>query len=324
MNIFELTLNTAPTTNENVTYTISIQEYNSNWTTVYYGKVFVAENQTKVRIDIGDILWNHKFDGENYISPVVNSAGDNYVMVNNTANLLNYWYNNVKVEIPDYSASVTKYVNFYQYNMFCNHLDTPSTNTVAFFMNYQPICHLPKTLPSGFTFRQLVWNGTFDKTIDGITTTESRSKLGSIEFTGGSEYYAINGEKVAQFDNCDKPYYLVWMTNSGAMQVQGFLKSSELSIDYNNNKRVDMSNYEWNFNYSVNGKWKLKSDNLSDKDYRAFGEMFSSPYLLLIDTTNGRLYYVNIKDTTYNEKHNTSGNKIYFEINVESAEVKIV
>lgn len=322
MNIFELTLNTAPTTNENVTYTISIQEYNSNWTTVYYGKVFVVENQTKVRIDIGDIIFNYKFDGKNYIGPKINSAGDNYVMVDTIDNLNDYWYNQVKVEIPDYSASVTKYVPFYRYNVFGNISDNVSAGTIALEMNYQPIAHIPSNAPSGFVYRQLVWSGTFTRNIDNATTSITRSKLGTIEFTGGTDWYGIDNKKIAQIDSCPKPYYLVWMTNSGGMQVQPFLKSSEFSVEYTYNNRIDMSNFEWSFKKTTRGQWKLKSNNLSDKDFKAYGEMFNSPYLILLDIENNKLHYVNVTLTTYNEKHNTIGNKIYFEVTLESGEVK--
>ena len=109
------------------------------------------------------------------------------------------------------------------------------------------------------------------------------------------------------------------------MQVQPFLKSSEVSVNYKNNSRVDSSNFEWLFNQQTRASWKLKSKNLSDKDFKAFGELFSSPFLILLDMENFRLHYVNITTETYNQKRNEPNKKpVFFEVEVESSEIKII
>lgn len=325
MNIFTLTI-PAQTTSGNINYTVRVQNYNNTWTKVFDGKVFVTAGQTKVNIELGDILWSHKFDGEGYISPTLNSTGDDYVMCSTTDTLQNYWYNQVRVEIPSLSTTTTKYVNFFRYNMIGTRVDSVSSNAIPLFMNYQPVAHLPKVVPTGFQYRQLVWNGTFQRQIDGTTTVIQRNKLGTITFSGGNTWYGINQTRIATIDPCSKPYYLCWMTNTGAMQVQGFLKSSEMTVTYDNNTRIDMSNYEFNFNKSVTVKWHLKSENLTDKDYKAYGEMFNSPYLILIDTTVNKMYYVNIKSTDYTEKKNgQNGNrKLFFEVDLEACEKQVI
>lgn len=325
MNIFTLTI-PAQSTSGNINYTVKIQKYNSTWSKIFDGKVYVASGQTKVNIELGDILWSYKFDGENYMSPVLNSAGDNYVMCSTANTIDNYWYNQVRIEVPTLGVQTTKYVNFFRYNMIGYNTDAVANNTVALSMDYQPVAHLPKTVPTGFEYRQLVWNGTFQRQIDNTTTVTQRSKLGTLVFSGGNESYGINNTRIATIDPCSKPYYLAWMTNTGAMQVQGFMKSSEFSLSYDNNTRIDMSNYEWNYNKSVTAKWSLKSVNLSDKDYKAYGEMFNSPYLILIDTSINKMYYVNVKSTDYTEKKNgQNGNrKIFFEVNVEACEKMVV
>ena len=149
--------------------------------------------------------------------------------------------------------------------------------------------------------------------------------MGVLAFAGGKSTYGINGKKICQIDSCPAPYYLAWMTNSGGMQVQPFLKSSEVSVNYKNNSRVDSSNFEWLFNQQTRASWKLKSKNLSDRDFKAYGELFSSPYLILLDMENFKMHYVNITTETYNQKRNENGKKpIYFEIEVESSEIKII
>ena len=324
MNVF--TLNIPPTSNlRTLVYTVKIRGYNNLYNTIFTGKVFVGANQSLVRIDLEDILWNYKFDGENYFAPALNSEGNNYQMSSTLNTLQNYWYNPVKLEIPEVNVSVIKNVCFFNYNMFNNRLTDLANNTVPLFMNHQPTAHIPLNAPEGFQYRQLVWNGSFVRGVDNRTSIIQRNNLGVITFSGGQKSYSLNNKVIAIIDSCAKPYYLCWLTNSGAMQVQPFLKSSEVSVTYKNNTRVDNSNFEWLFNQQTRGSWKLKSKNLLDADYKAYGELFASPYLILLDMENNKLHYVNIVTETYSQKRNEVGKKpIFFEIEVESCEIKVI
>ena len=323
MNIFKLGIN--PSNNHRtLIYNVSVQN-NGVWDNIFTGKVFVFKNQSIVEIELEDILWNYKFKGKNYFAPEVNSTGDNYTMPTAKENLDEYWYNWVRVEIPQTNSVLTKNVCFFNDNFFNNRLENVTDGCVPLFMDYQPISHIPMNIPDGFQYRQIVWNGDFVKNVDETSETKSFNGLGVLTFAGGKEWYGINGKKICQIDSCPAPYYLCWMTNSGGMQVQPFLKSSEVSVNYKNNSRVDSSNFEWLFNQQTRASWKLKSKNLSDKDFKALGELFSSPYLILLDMENFRLHYVNIVTETYNQKRNENGQKpIFFEIEVESSEIKII
>lgn len=325
MKIYDITLPNPPAGDTTLVYTVKASNFVS-WVTLFTGKVFVQAGQSHVRIDIGDILWNHKFDAEGMMSPVLNYSGNDFEMCPYQPDLTNYWYNSVQVQIQG-GGSLSTNCRFFCYNMFGNPEIMPYPNTVVWNMDHQPTAHLPLNPPAGFKFRQLVYNGSFNKGIDGTTTTEQRQHLGVIEYTGGQSEYTLNGFKVAQIDRCAAPYYLAWMTNSGTMQCQAFLKGTEESIEYKNNNRIDMSNYEWAFNKTVKGKWKLKSKLLSDDDYSSYGQLFNSPYLILLDMKNNRMHYVNVTDTTLNIKKNGSGQKngkIFFEVGVQAAEVKMV
>ena len=323
MKIFKLQV---PPANQHRTlvYKVSVQN-NGVFEQIFTGKVFVFANQSIVEIELEDVLWNYKFKGKNYFAPEVNSTGDNYTMPLAKENLDEYWYNYVRVEIPQTNTIFTKYVCFFNSDMFNNRLENVTDGCVPLFMNYQPLAHIPANLPAGFQYRQIAYNGTFEKNIDETSETKSFNGLGVITFANGKSTYGINGKKICQIDSCSAPYYLAYLTNSGGMQCQPFLKSSEVSVTYKNNSRVDMSNFEWSFNKSTRASWKLKSKNLSDKDFKALGEMFSSNYLILLDMINNKLHYVNIKSETYSQKINEVGKKpIYFEIEVESSEIKII
>ena len=210
--------------------------------------------------------------------------------------------------------------------MFDREIDEVSNGTVALFMNTnQPVAHIPANPPEGFFYRQLVYNGSFTKGVDNRTSIVQRTNLGVITFSGGTKQYSLNNKVIAQIDECPKPYYLVYLTNEGGMQCQPFLKSSEFSVEYENNTRIDNSEYEWNFNKLVRGRWKLKSRNLTDSEYKAMGDIFSSPYLALLDMENHRFHWVNVIKDTYTRKKNVVGSKkIYFEIDVEAAEKKVI
>ena len=323
MNIFRLQV---PPSNQHRTliYNVSLQN-NGVWEQIFVGKVFVFKNQSIVEIELEDILWNYKFKGLNYFAPEVNSTGDNFVMPIAKENLDEYWYNYVRVEIPQTNSVLTKNVCFFNSEMFNNRLSKVEKGVVPIHMNYQPLSHIPANLPEGFQYRQIVYNGDFVKNIDETSETKSFNGLGVLTFAGGKEWYGINGKKICQIDSCPAPYYLAYLTNSGGMMVQPFLKSSEVSVNYKNNSRVDSSNFEWLFNQQTRASWKLKSKNLSDKDFKAFGELFASPYLILLDIENFRLHYVNITTETYSQKKNEPNKKpIYFEIEVQSSEIKII
>ena len=323
MNIFKIGIN--PSNNHRtLIYNVSVQN-NGVFEQIFTGKVFVFKNQSVVEIELEDIFWNYKFSGKNYFAPSINSTGDNYTMPIAKENLDEYWHNIVKVEIPQTNSILTKNVNFFNDNMFNNRLDDVTDGVVPLFMNYQPVSHIPMNAPDGFAYRQIVWNGDFVKNVDETSETKSFNGLGVLTFAGGKSTYGINGKKICQIDSCPAPYYLCWMTNSGGMQVQPFLKSSEVSVNYKNNSRVDSSNFEWLFNQQTRASWKLKSKNLSNEDFKAYGELFASPYLILLDMENFRLHYVNIVTETYNQKKNEPNKKpIFFETEVESSEIKII
>ena len=323
MNIFRLQIQPS-NQHRTLIYNVSVQN-NGIWDNIFTGKVFVFKNQSIIEIELEDVLWNYKFKGLNYFAPEVNSTGDNYVMSIAKENLTEYWYNWVRVEIPQTNSILTKNVCFFNSDMFNNRLSKVQKGVVPLSMNYQPVSRVPMNAPDGFNFRQIVYNGTFEKNVDETSETKSFNGLGVLTFAGGKSTYGINKKIIAKIDSCPAPYYLAWMTNSGAMQCQPFLKSSEVSVTYDNNTRVDASNFEWLFNQQTRASWKLKSKNLSDKDFKAYGELFASPYLVLLDMENFRLHYVNITTETYSQKRNENGKKpIYFEIEVQSSEIKII
>jgi hypothetical protein len=95
-----------------------------------------------------------------------------------------------------------------------------------------------------------------------------------------------------------------------------------MSIEYTNKTAVDVRNAEWKISGSAEGKWTMKSKTVNENEYKDFASLFNSPYILLLDMTTGRMHYVNVLKTTYEQKKRTAKDKnpLFFEIEVKSSD----
>ena len=325
-----VTANTDPRT---LKYRIDLQDNSGTWNTVHYGKFFVPSGATTVTLDLDDLLINYKYRGKQSLEPVLNVTNSQYEMpVSAAAYVTDNYYNQIRVvslDSPVSFATVAKYFWFlptqvfgYDFNMVSG-LNLPS---IAEWF----IPHIPGNPPLGFNFSVLLYNNSNaavnvtykrDNVVVGNFTVNA-NKAYYRPLSGATSAYYINDIKIAQVDECNKPYYLLWINNAGGLQCQGFLKTSEFGRKYDNKTRVDNKNVEWKVTSTTTGNWKLKSDNLSDDEYRAYGELFNSPYLCLLDTVNSRIHYVNVSKSDYTEKKKTRTSKkpVYFELELNSAE----
>ena len=362
MKLIEITLTNTPAEAGNYNYKVEIQGNDqSTWTTVHTGKFFALAGQTKVLLDLDDILYDHRFVGKQVLAPDTNITANEWKMttipnrVNNTLNVITnceeYWYNNVRVTSLDTTpafTAVTKKFDFMQAFDLCgqpkNDLSVVANAAVIPIARAdQPTPHIPNNPPSGFSWAQPVY--VYSATSTNITVISKSDntqidskgrkipqmvKLYGTETANATSTYTIGVGinpniryyTVTKVDSCNKPYYLIWMTNEGGLQCQSFESASDFSIGYETHNRVDMHNSEWKVNSTATGNWKLKSKNLSDTDFKAYGDMFNSPYVVLLDMINSRLHYVQIKTTDYEEKKRTRIDRkpIYFSIEVESAD----
>lgn len=325
-----VTANTDPRT---LKYKVELQDNSSNWTTVHYGKFFVPANATTVTLDLDDLLINYRFRGKQSIEPVLNVTNNQYQMPSSSAAVItDYYSNGVKIsslDSPSAFTAVTKYfwfipVDVFGYNLILDTgLNIPSVSEGL-------IPHVPSNPPSGFNFSVLLYNNSSNSV--NVTYKRDSTTVGTFSVAGYKPYYRplsgasnayyINDTKVGIVDQCNKPYYLLWLDNQGGLQCQGFLKTSEFGRKYDNKTRVDNKNVEWRVSSTTTGNWKLKSTNLTDDEYKIYGELFNSPYLCLLDMENSRIHYVNVSKSDYTEKKKTRTNKkpVYFELELNSAE----
>ena len=337
MKLVDITLNSTPTAPKTCKYKVEIK-LNNSWFLAHTGKFWVNTGQTTIQLDLDDILINHQFQGKQSIKPVANSTYNAYMpSVANTGLLNECWYNDVKITSLDSPVSftaVTKAFFFLPTQIFgYEGITLPSTAGYIPAQHHYLFPTLPANKPDGFVFSTMFYSVTSvsalpikknNTTINTLYTGANLAYHVKLDYTAGEicTFY-IGGIPVAKTENsCNSPYYLVWIQNDGALNCQPFTSTSKFSISYTNKTAVDVRNAEWKISATGEGKWGLKSRTVNENEYKDFASIFNSPYLLLLDLTTGRMHYVNVSKTNYEEKKRTAKDKkpIYFDLEVKSSD----
>lgn len=337
MKLVDIHLYNAPTEPKTFIYKVEVN-LNGSWNLVHTGKFWVNTGQSDVQLDLDDVLINHRFMGKQSIKPVANGTYNAYIpSVANTGILNECWYNDVRVTSLDSPVSftaVTKAFFFLPTQIFgYEGITLPSSGGYVPASHHYLLPTLPSNKPDGFTFSTMFYvvTGGQNIPIRKNNTTISTIQVGAnlayhvkLDYTAGEicTFY-IGGIPVAKTENsCNSPYYLVWIQNDGALNCQPFTSTSKFSISYTNKTAVDVRNAEWKISATGEGKWGLKSRTVNENEYKDFADIFNSPYLLLLDLTTGRMHYVNVSKTTYEQKQKTRKDKkpIYFELEVKSSD----
>lgn len=334
MKLIEIELDEAAQEPTTLKYKVEIKLRN-NWILAHTGKFFVDAGQDTVKLDLDDLLINWQFQGKQSIKPTANATYDAYMpTVADTYFLEECWYNEVKVSsLNSAFTAVTKSFFFLPTQIFGYQGITLDGD------GYLPASHhfllptLPANKPDNFIFSTLYYaiaasktvsvkrNDTTIGTIVTVADTPYHIKL---NYTAGTEcVFTVGGVPVAKTENaCNSAYYLVWVQNDGALNCQPFTKASKFSIEFTNKTAVDIRNAEWRISSTAEGKWVMKSKTVSEQEFKDFASLFNSPYILLLDIETGRMHYVNVSKSTYEEKRRSVKDKkpLYFEIEVKSAD----
>ena len=256
--------------------------------------------------------------------------------VANSGLLSECWYNQVRVvslDSPTAFATVTKSFFFLPTQIF-GYEGIELTGR-----SYMPAQHhyllptLPANKPDGFVFSTLFYTNIGGQTIivkknttttDSIATTANTAYHVKLDYTTGEKCtFYVGGVPVAKTeDSCNTDCYLVWVQRDGALNCQPFTKSSKFSKTFNNKTAVDVRNAEWKISSTETGVWKLKSRTLTEDEYKDMGQMFESPYILLLEMQTGKMWYVNITSKNYEEKKRTRTDRkpIFMEVEVTSCD----
>ena len=337
MRLIDINLSSTPTENKTYSYKVEVKTYNNTWELVHTGKFFVQTGQTYVQLDLQDVLINHKFQGKQSIKPVANTTYNAYMPEVASTGLLNEcWYNDVKVtsiDSPVAFSAVTKTFFFTPEQAFgYDGITIPSIGNYIPAQHHSLLPTLPANKPDGFSFATLIYantsntitvkrNTSTDTTFSATAKRAYHIKLDYI--TGTMCTFYVNDVPVARTESsCDAPFYLVWIQRDGGLNCQPFTNTSKFTKNFVNKTAVDIHNASWKISSTETGVWKLKSKTLTKDEYKDMGEMFESPYVLLLDMNTGRMHYVNVTSKNYEEKKKTRiDNKPFFmEVEVTSCD----
>ena len=335
MKLVDIHLYNTPTEPKTFKYKVEVN-INGSWNLVHTGKFWVNTGQSDVQLDLDDVLINHRFMGKQSIKPVANTTYNAYMPSVANVSLLNEcWYNTIRIvslDSPTAFSVVTKAFFFLPTQIFgYEGIELTGSGYLPASYHYL-LPTLPSNKPDGFVFSTLFYSVSSqtlqikknNTTIVSLSTGANLAYHIKLDYTAGEKCtFYVGGIPVAKTeDSCNSPYYLVWIQNDGALNCQPFTNTSKFSISYTNKTAVDVRNAEWKISATGEGKWGLKSRTVNENEYTDFADLFNSPYLLLLDMTTGRMHYVNVSKTTYEQKQKTRKDKkpIYFELEVKSSD----
>ena len=107
--------------------------------------------------------------------------------------------------------------------------------------------------------------------------------------------------KVAEFDICPAPYYLLWQDRFGGWQSQPFTGTSTYSesFDRRTTTKYDMTNKLSGIKCTP--KWKINSQYIPFKYVPYYESLFVSPFLKLYDTDQDRMFDVVLENDEFTE-----------------------
>lgn len=318
--------------------------YISN-TLIYTGKAFKIASQESIRIDLTDIFGDYQYKGYGIIKPEWVDGAYKQQQVNEVSLSANpsvekgLHYASARVDLMDGEIRVAQQpVAVYFHNIpFEGISDQTILNSNLTYHFGSLIPRFPKLRTKNLRYAQLVnsnanrqpvWTNGTNTMVSFLNTNGSRI-IGRdlaiiVPMLNNSNDMYSNGVKIAHFDECvgEHDYYLMWLTDNGGMQCQRFRSSSTYTEESTRNMKLSTDDMNDVANSTIKGKWKLKSDNLTDAQYDEYMAITRSPYLLLYIPKMDRVVYVNVTDTSMEKKRfQTNNRKIpYFEVNVESRE----
>lgn len=117
--------------------------------------------------------------------------------------------------------------------------------------------------------------------------------------------------------NSESRYFLKWLDRYGMAQCQPFKGTHTYSEDIEKSTITNYQNIKKITDVSVNGKWKLNTDWISERLYPFYESIFVSPWLQLYDAKEDKVYSVILTNTDYTEKTFKNQNRSLFNLQLE-------
>ena len=122
--------------------------------------------------------------------------------------------------------------------------------------------------------------------------------------------------KIANLDGKSR-YFLKWRDRYGMPQCQPFKGTHTYSEGVEKSTITNYQNIKKIIDVSVNGKWKLNTDWISERLYPFYESIFVSPWLQLYDAKEDKLYSVILTNTDYTEKTFKNQNRSLFNLQLD-------
>lgn len=280
--------------------------------TIYNGKLFKLENQNKVIIDITDILLNYKYKGGTVFKPTLKNG---------------MYQQNIPTNLITYSKTLNINTGFIGCNVSYkiydsdNNIITDGTKTFELYDYQNPLYSNNTPYNFGSMIPRLPRT---NKIVYPQTKLYTEIYYNLFYISGNTIKY--NNDVILKIDeNCIAPYYLIWILKSGSYQAQPFKGNCTYTETVTNNYKLSIDDQKDIANQTLNRKWNLKSENLTDTEYKYFMDILTSPYLLLYDSENDEAIYVNCTDNSKEQKTNSNNNgkPIFFEVNLEARDLAL-
>lgn len=125
---------------------------------------------------------------------------------------------------------------------------------------------------------------------------------------------------VLKFDYCSSDYYIQWFDRTYGVQSQPFEKVATMSEKFTDSTITNFRGYKRSNRKESALKWILNTDWINEKLYPYYESLFTSPYIVLYDVKNDKVFNVILKDTDYTEKTqaNQQGKLFNLTITVEN------
>lgn len=269
---------------------------------IYLGKVFMMKQQTTATVDLTDILSDYQYAGQGILTPTwadnqykqpqaqetpLNGNERHYDRI-----IINWYDNNVQ------QGTLSANVYFHTIPFNAESMQRKIGNNVTYYFG-KLIPRMPKLHTKNLRYGQLINSGNMIAPV----WISNRNTTYTFNRANGSRVIAIdlhrfetdnvnvlyssdNGliREILRLDNCPAPYYLCWTTSNGGFQCQPFTGASQYTEESNRNTKVSVDDMTDIANSQINGKWQLKSYNLTDAEYNEYMDITRSQYLLLYDT----------------------------------------
>ncbi len=322
---------------------------------LFVGKCYVMANTNSILLDLTDIVSNCTYKGYELLTPTFYQTGYYQPHIGSSAQRtdtipstnLEQHFNPITVTL--YSDSgLTNQIATANRNVYFHSIPfmTPSYEDrlgiqVAYSTDFNLVPRLPRIPTDKIRYGQLVYSYTSEtpvwyKGTGGNTVATFGSVAGSRvvscrldtivnNMAGYSTVQGVsNGHRadILRLDDCAAPYYLMWLNPNGGLQSWPFKPSSVYTEEHTRNMRLTMDEQSYVSNHSLSGNWKLKTDLVTDAQYKALLGCTLSPYALLYITELDRVFYVNCTNNKTEIKTYANQNRklFNFEVDVKSCE----